>query len=218
MLPHWVPWTVVVLAMVLVAGAYIPGGAGTGYAAALDQSVRSGGGEQAARQDGPVDPLAAVRSYRSVREVTPVPRPSRVRIPAIELDEDLIELGLNEDRTVQVPSDFHQVSWFGPGVRPGAVGTAAILGHVDSLTGPAVFARLHELAPGDEIHVDRIDGSSVTFVVTGVEQHAKDEFPTEAVWFPSTEPALRLITCGGEFDFRERSYRDNLIVFAELAE
>jgi hypothetical protein len=27
---------------------------------------------------------------------------------------------------------------------------------------------------------------------------------------------LRLVTCGGDFDSRRRSYRDNIIVFASL--
>ena len=41
-------------------------------------------------------------------------------------------------------------------------------------------------------------------------------FPTEAVFGPSPEPLLRLITCGGTFDRSRRSYRDNVVVTARL--
>ena len=40
-----------------------------------------------------------------------------------------------------------------------------ILGHVDSMQGPAVFYRLRDLQPGDLVHVDAADGSTVTFRV-----------------------------------------------------
>jgi hypothetical protein len=33
---------------------------------------------------------------------------------------------------------------------------------------------------------------------------------------PSERPGLRLVTCGGEFDWAQRDYRDNVVVFATL--
>ena len=91
-----------------------------------------------------------------------------------------------------------------------------ILGHVDSRRGPAVFFDLDELAPGDAIHVDRRDGTTVSYTVERTEQHAKDAFPTQAVYGPTDHPVLRLVTCGGDFDRDQRSYDDNIIVFATL--
>jgi hypothetical protein len=55
----------------------------------------------------------------------------------------------------------------------------------------------------------------VTFVVRETQQHPKDAFPTEDVYGGTPGAELRLITCSGEFDRDERSYRDNTIVFAE---
>jgi hypothetical protein len=48
-----------------------------------------------------------------------------------------------------------------PGPRPGDPGPAVILGHVDSDRGPAVFYRLGEPRPGDQLTVTGADGSSV---------------------------------------------------------
>jgi hypothetical protein len=91
-----------------------------------------------------------------------------------------------------------------------------IVGHVDSRSGPAVFFRLRQLAPGDEIAVDRVDGSTAVFVVQRVERHPKGAFPTDAVYGPTPVAQLRLVTCGGEFDRRSRHYVDNVVVFAGL--
>jgi hypothetical protein len=50
--------------------------------------------------------------------------------------------------------------------------------------------------------------------VTEVSRVPKTRFPTDLVYGPTLEPTLRLVTCGGRFDESQRSYRDNVIVFA----
>ena len=144
--------------------------------------------------------------------------PSRVRIPAIGVDAPIIPLGLRDDGRIEVPADFDVTGWWVDGPEPGETGPAVILGHVDSRDGPAVFFDLPRLDPGDPILIDRQDGSTVTYLVERVEQHPKDAFPTESVYGPTSEPVLRLVTCGGVFDRTRRSYEDNIIVFARLAD
>ena len=58
--------------------------------------------------------------------------------------------------------------------------------------------------------------SAATFVVVTVETVAKDALPYERIWPDSTEPLLRLITCGGE-PFPQGGFPDNTIVYARLA-
>ncbi|MBS3942381.1 MAG: class F sortase [Actinobacteria bacterium] len=141
--------------------------------------------------------------------------PVRVVIPAIGVDADIIDLGLEANGEMEVPSDFAQTGWFRHGPRPGRVGPAVIAGHVDDRDGPAVFYRLTDLSAGDEIEVHGEQGEIVTFTVRALERHPKDDFPTERVYAGTAGPELRLITCGGDFDRDARSYRDNIIVYAE---
>ena len=115
-----------------------------------------------------------------------------------------------------MPERTEETGWWRGGPEPGEPGPAVILGHVDSRVGPAVFYRLRELAPGDEIHIDREDGTTVTYVVEASQRHGKDVFPTDAVYGATEKPTLRLVTCGGEFDYDVRSYEDNFIVFATI--
>ncbi|OMQ14280.1 class F sortase, partial [Modestobacter sp. VKM Ac-2676] len=102
------------------------------------------------------------------------------------------------------------------GPAPGQPGPAVLAGHVDDRSGPAVFFRLEELTVGDRVLVDRADGSQVAFTVTRVAAYPKTDFATAEVYGPTTDPQLRLITCGGEFDRDRRSYADNVVVYARL--
>ncbi|MDQ4070422.1 MAG: class F sortase [Actinomycetota bacterium] len=151
-------------------------------------------------------------------QTLPVPSgdPVAVRIPAIGVVAPLVPLGLNSDGTLAVPP-YEKAGWYAHGRRPGERGPAVIAGHVDSTTGPAVFYRLRELQPGDEVRVEYAGGLTVDFVVRSAGRFPKSAFPTAEVYGPTPFPELRLITCTGMFDRRERSYRDNLVVWADAA-
>ena len=146
------------------------------------------------------------------------PNPAVIRIPRLGVEASIIPLGLQDDGSIEIPEDPEQAGWWLGGPEPGETGPAVILGHVDSQEeGPAVFFDLRYMKAGDEIHIDRVDGSTVSYVVDFLESHNKDEFPTDAVYGPTEEPTLRLVTCGGDFDFGVRTYEENVIVFASLA-
>jgi Sortase domain len=142
--------------------------------------------------------------------------PVALRIPALGLAVRLTELGLNRDRTVQVPTDFQRPGWFRLGPTPGQPGSAVILGHVDSYRGPAVFFRLRSLRPGDQVAVDLADGEVTRFAVRAVETYPKRDFPAQRVYGSHGGRALQLVTCGGQFDRRARSYLSNVVVYTEL--
>jgi len=145
-----------------------------------------------------------------------VPAPVAIRIDTIGASAPVDPLGLNADGSLEVPTDYSRAGYYTGRPMPGAIGPAIIVAHIDSKTGPAVFHRLRDLKPGDEAAVTRADGTEVVFVVDRVEQHPKNAFPTEAVYGPTPDATLRLITCGGSFDRSVGHYRDNTIAFAHL--
>lgn len=146
----------------------------------------------------------------------PVADPVRVVIPAIDVDADMVGVGLNADGSMEVP-DFGEAGWYEPGPRPGEPGPAVIAAHVDSVAGPDVFYRLPDLAPGDRIVVVHADGTRSKFAVLDSEQQLKDELPVRRIWNDTDDTVLRLITCGGEFNRSRRSYESNVIVYADAA-
>ena len=163
-------------------------------------------------------PTATLAAQPRSGSPPPAARPVSLTIPLIGVKTQLVKLGLTADGALQVPSSTTVAGWYTGAPRPGDIGSAVIVGHVDSLTGPGVFYRLSELRPGNRIFVLRADGTTVAFRVTAVRAYQKDAFPTHDVYGPVPDAELRLITCGGDFDAATGHYLSNVVVYAtELA-
>ena len=145
-----------------------------------------------------------------------MPDPVTIVIPAIGVSAPVVRLGLNADRTLQVPDSFAEAGWFTRGPEPGEPGPAVIVGHVDSVNGPGVFYHLRALKNGDVIKVVLKNGWTVRYLVSSHLAALKNDFPTKLVYGPSERPTLRLITCDGQFDTSTGHYVDNYIVFARF--
>jgi sortase (surface protein transpeptidase) len=151
--------------------------------------------------------------------VLPRSTPVSLKIPAIGVTSSLLQLGLNKDRTVQVPplSKDSKAGWYTGSPTPGELGPSLLLGHVDSAEyGPGVFFKLGALHQGDTVDVTRADSTVAVFRIDRVASFPKDHFPTLEVYGDTSNAQLRLITCGGKFDFSARSYESNIVVFASL--
>jgi sortase (surface protein transpeptidase) len=156
----------------------------------------------------------AQRDRVNLQAPPPAATDMRVVITSIGVDAPVVRLWLNSDGTLQVPTNFADAGWWSGGPLPGAAGAAVIVGHVSSVSGPGVFFRLHELAPGDMVTVERAGTADVSFRVIRLIEVAKTAFPSVAVYGPASGDQLRLITCGGQFDYATGHFLDNLIVFA----
>jgi hypothetical protein len=144
-----------------------------------------------AQQHAPAPAASAAGTVGPIAPKEPsLPRsaPVSVAIPAIGVRSPLLRLGLNPDGTMQV----------------------------DSRVGPAVFFRLGALRPGDHIDVTLGDGMTAVFRVTGVREYTKSDFPTQMIYGPTKYAALRLVTCGGTFDYATGHYLSSVVVFASL--
>ncbi|TCJ23180.1 class F sortase [Nocardioides jejuensis] len=145
-------------------------------------------------------------------------RPERLRIPSIDVDTRLMNLGLTATRELEVPpySKAQVAGWYDRSPVPGEVGPSILAGHVDTKTGPAVFYRLRDLHEGDRVAIDRTDGRTASFEVDRVDLVTKSAFPTKRVYGATADPELRLITCGGTFDDDTGHYLSNVVVYAHL--
>jgi hypothetical protein len=145
--------------------------------------------------------------------------PVSVDIPAIGVHSELLRLGVSPSGTIQVPP-IHtrpsEAAWYKYSVTPGQIGASVIEGHVDSYQGPAVFFRLGALRPGNSVEVTLADGITAVFRVTGVREYTKSRFPAKSIYGTTGYAALRLITCGGAFDYATRNYLSSTVVFASL--
>jgi sortase (surface protein transpeptidase) len=151
-------------------------------------------------------------------QIAPVAKPVSLTIPSIGVRSGLVRLGLTSSGALQVPSTAAVAGWYTGSARPGAIGAAVIVGHIDSRNGPGIFYRLNTLHQGSTVYVRRADGTLAVFQVTSVRSYPKARFPTFAVYGPVPYAELRLITCGGSFDWATGHYLSNTIVYASLVQ
>ena len=142
--------------------------------------------------------------------------PERIVIPRIGVDASLLDLARDSAGVLAAPppDELDKAGWYAKGTVPGAVGPAVIAGHVDWIDRVAVFHRLGDLRAGDQVRVVMSDRSTVRFIVDRTQAVSKFRFPTEAVYGPTPDAQLRVITCGGPWDDARNIYSENVIVYA----
>ncbi|MFD5480292.1 class F sortase [Streptomyces hawaiiensis] len=165
----------------------------------------------------PVAPVT--RKPRPPAGLRPLPRSraTRLLIPYLRVDAPVMDLGLDRDRRLTAPPDDDPklVGWYRHGASPGEQGTAVAVGHLDTDSGPAVFAGLTELKRGRIVKARRADGRIAVYTVDKIKSYEKAHFPSQEVYGARGRPELRLITCGGSYD-RRKGYSGNVVVFAHL--
>jgi sortase (surface protein transpeptidase) len=187
----------------------------TPHSARLDDPLPVVASPVSATGSEPAPSAAPGMPIPEVRQL-PASMPVRVQIPALGVTSRIMELGLERDGSMEVPPGAYPVGWYDGSPTPGQLGPAVLAGHVDWDGEPGAFYGLRELLPGDTVVVDRADGITTTFRVDRVEEHPKDDFPTDEVYGDIDHVGLRLITCGGAFDEDTGDYLDNVIVYASL--
>lgn len=151
--------------------------------------------------------------------LTPLQEPTRLRIPALSINTPVQHVGVNAKGNMAAPNNFTDVGWYKYGVVPGGDGSAVMAGHVDNgLALAGVFKRLSELKTGDEVLVERVDGSIATFVVTSSRRYPYNKVPTEIIFNPLGSARLNLITCEGAWVKALKTYDERLVVFTKLKE
>ena len=147
------------------------------------------------------------------------PRPGlamHLEIPSVDIDTDVTEGGIITNRQGQL--EWQTVPFIAVQYREtalvGARGNAVISGHVVTIAEGNVFRNLYKVNVGDAVGVETKEGR-YTYIVEEVKLVKPNAVEVMA---PSTSPLLTLITCGGEFDTRSRSFSDRLIVVSRLAD
>lgn len=142
--------------------------------------------------------------------------PATLEISTLGVRRDLIGLQIQDDGTLEVPESGEDVGWYSPDENPSGGHPTVFVAHVDTPTGPAVFARLEELEPGHEVQVTDAAGDVRVYRVDRVADHPVDDFPTLEVYGAVAGDEIRLITCAGVFDTVRQRYLENRVVYASL--
>lgn len=145
--------------------------------------------------------------------------PTRLVIPALDLNAPVEEVGMlpNGDLAVPTASPWVDAGWYSQGPRPGEQGSVVIDGHLDQPGGlPAVFWRLRELRKGNEVQVIDSAGQMLRFRVTDVQYYTPQNAPLQAIFGNSSGKYLNLITCAGDWIPNQRQTTLRLVVYTTL--
>ena len=152
------------------------------------------------------------------------PALTRIGIPSIGVDASVLTMGLDADNYPEVPNVGDEVAWYTFSAPPGRGSNAVFSGHVDwyywGNPVEGVFYHLRELQIGDQITLDREDGSQLRYSVTGNVATAYDDPNVVDVMKPTSKDVITLITCGGTWqkdysDPNGGNYSHRVIVRAE---
>lgn len=149
----------------------------------------------------------------------PVLAPQRLRIPAVDIDMPVTDVGVEPTGQMQLPVDPATAGWYryGPDADSTA-GNVMLAAHVDAVGYPiGPLARLRDLAAGETVEVQAADGSIRAYTIESLTYYEKSALPTAALFARDGAPALVIITCGGPFDASTGHYRDNVVAVARPA-
>lgn len=169
------------------------------------------------------DGAAAAQVLRSgppAARPLPGSAPAGVAVPSVGVEGPVLARGLDGDGAVEAPpfGNANEIGWYRGGAKPGAAGVAVFVGHMDTRAKPAVFYRLGDVRPGEEVTVTRADGRTAVFTVERVETVAKDDFDAQRVYgqHKRGRAEIRLLTCGGAYEPMEKNYTGNVVVSGYL--
>ena len=139
---------------------------------------------------------------------------SAIEIPRLGLRSDVLPapiIRVPGGTTWDVPAYVagHGESTAGPGQS----GNAVLLGHLTSLNAGSVFKDIHQMRPGDSVHV--FGGArEFAYVVTEVRVVPRTDL---SVLVPTESATLTLVTCAGNWMPTLQDFSHRLAVRAELA-
>jgi hypothetical protein len=205
-----VPFLLVVVAIVLVAGASMiwvtSPNWGKSNAAAPARDI-------GAVPSAPVAPTTAPSVTKVVYDFSP----NRIEIPKLNADAPITTMG-EVHRELDIPLNPKIVGWWNGGAHPGAaIGTAVLAGHINYAGVTGELARIGTLDPGDHVFVTGYRQGKLVkleFSVAAVRTYRKTSLPFEQIFDQKVAGRLAIITCGGPFDAQTGNYLDNIVVYA----
>lgn len=144
--------------------------------------------------------------------------PVRIDINKLNVHTLVEPVGTDSKGNMDVPKDVNNVAWYNLGYYPGEAGNAVVADHLDSANGPAIFAKLATLIPGDTITITTNTNKHYVYKVSGKAVYPYDKMPIDQVFGTSSMAQLNLITCSGTFIRTKKTYSNRIVVFSQLTQ
>lgn len=142
--------------------------------------------------------------------------PRYIRIAKAGVNNRVVKVGVKSDNELRAPNNIFDVGWYENSSKPGQPGAALMDAHVHGPTKPGAFYNLKLLNVGDEIEVERGDGSKLKYKVAATESVPYQQVDMAKMMRPYTngKQGLNLITCGGAYNKTTKTYEQRTLVYA----
>lgn len=154
------------------------------------------------------------KAFGSYRVAPDMPR--YIRIAKAGVNNRVVKVGVKSDNELRAPNNIFDVGWYENSSKPGQPGAALMDAHVHGPTKPGAFYNLKLLNVGDEIEVERGDGSKIKYKVAATETVPYQQVDMAKMMRPYTnsKQGLNLITCGGAYNKTTKTYEQRTLVYA----
>jgi len=175
--------------------------------AAATSGVVLGEGED----ETPVTP-AAVGSYTVAADL-----PKRLKINKLSVNARVLPMSVNPSGAMQAPVNIYDSGWYSASAKPGTPGATVIDAHASGATRQGLFAYLDTLIAGDQLSVERGDGTIFTYRVTHTEVVPLADVDMKKLLKPygAAAEGVNLITCAGTWLPDQKTYDHRVIVYTE---
>jgi len=145
--------------------------------------------------------------------------PRAIYINKINIAARVKPMALNPDNSVQAPINIFDSGWYTGSVKPGEAGAMLVDGH-STTDGQALFGKLNTLVKGDQIQIEKGDGTRLNYEVVSTETVDKDAVDMKKLLLPygNALRALNLITCSGAWDDAENTLTQRTLVYTQQIE
>lgn len=165
---------------------------------------------------GDVDKTAPVASALSTYRVAP-DAPRALYISSLKIAARIQPMNLNGDKSLQAPKNIYDSGWYTGSSKPGQSGAMVMDGHASETgTHYGLFGYLDRIKEGDNITIEKGDGTKLQYAVVHVETDALADVDMNKVMVPYNGAAqgLNIITCTGKWTSDNSTLDHRLIVFA----
>lgn len=141
--------------------------------------------------------------------------PTRLRIPAIDIDSRVVPVDVRPGGELGIPDDPAVLGWWRGGGQPGSgVGSVVVVGHVDSArygTGPLYYAV--NLRVGDRAVLSSVDGVTRTYRLAALRTYLKATLPADQIFSQQVDERLVVVTCGGQYHRGDGGWDSNVVAY-----
>lgn len=178
----------------------------------------------AAAADSSIDETPVTKAQIEAHSV-PADQPRYLEIPKLGVSQTRISrIGVTSNNMLDVPKNLDDTGWYAKSATPGSgAGTVLIDGHNGGVSRNGIFAKLDQLAKGDQVTVERGDGKRFTYEVYDVRDMPLAWVNKSGMkeMMQSVKPdkeGLSLITCSGKWVPKDKVFDRRVLVRATIVE